>query len=70
MASKKCINIFITNYFMAVRKCIITYIPNIFVLLEVLSMIWSHEINPSSILQRFDQLVREVTEIDGNITPS
>ena len=49
MASRKCTNTYIPKYFMAVRKFI-----NMFVLLEVLSMVRSNGINPSSILQQFN----------------
>ena len=49
MASRKGINIYIPKYFMAVRNCM-----HFFVLLEVLSMVWSNGMNPSSILQQFN----------------
>ena len=50
MASRKCIKIYISKYFMAVRKCII----NNFVLPEVLSMVWSPGMNPSAISEQFN----------------
>ena len=49
MASRKCTNICIPKYFMAVRMFI-----NTFVLVEVLSMVWSDGRNPSSISQQFN----------------
>ena len=49
MASRKGVNIYIPKYFMAVRNCI-----NNFVLLEVLFMVWSNGMNPSSISQQFN----------------
>ena len=49
MTSRKGIYVHIPKYFMAVRNCI-----NNFVLLKVLSMVWSNGMNPSSILQQFN----------------
>ena len=49
MASRKGTTVYIPKYFMAVRNCI-----NIFVLLEVLYMVWSNGMNPSSISQQFN----------------
>ena len=49
MASRRGINIYIPECSMAVRNCI-----NIFVLLEVLSLVWSNGTNPSSISQQFN----------------
>ena len=49
MASRKGIHIYTPKYFMAVRNCI-----HIFVLLEVLSMVWSKGMNPSSISKQFN----------------
>ena len=51
MVIRKGIYIYIPKYFMAVRKCI-----NIFVPLEVLSMVGSNGMNPSSISQQFNWL--------------
>ena len=49
MASIKGINIYIPKYFMAVRNGI-----DVFVLLEVLSIVRSNGMNPSSISQQFN----------------
>ena len=55
MASKKCINIYIPKYFMAVRNYINTYIRKyVCTSIEVLSMVWSYGMNPSSISQQFN----------------
>ena len=48
MASRKGINIYIPKYFMAVRDCIHIFVQ------EVLSMVWSNEMNPPSISQQFN----------------
>ena len=54
MASRKCINIYIPKYFMAVRNCTNICIPTFYVLIEVLSMIWWYKMNPSSISKQFN----------------
>ena len=58
MASRKGIhNIYIPKCFMAVRNCI-----SIIFLLEVISMVWSNGMNPSSISQQFN-LVTSTDEV-------
>ena len=52
MANRKGIHIYIPKYFMAVRNCI-----NIFVLVEVLSIVWSIKWNEPAIHYATAQLV-------------
>ena len=49
MASRKGIYIYVPKNAMVVRNCI-----NIFVLLDVVSEVWSNGMNPSSISQQFN----------------
>ena len=49
MASRKGVYIYIPKTYMVVRNCI-----HIFVLLDVLSEVWSNGMNPSSISQQFN----------------
>ena len=69
MASRNCINSYIPKYFMAVKKCINIHIPKYFwtsrgSLYDLVA--WNEPLIHFAIVQ----LVRDVTEIGENSTPS